>query len=138
MQQLKIKVLWILCIIAGVLIASQAEVKGQQDNSGESVYFMADQMPEFPGGAKKLQKHIKNHLNYPEKAKKQGISGTVYVKFVVDTNGEITQVEVNRGVHPLLDEAAKKVVKNLPKWKPGKKDGKLVSVSQAIPVKFEE
>jgi len=103
----------------------------------ETVYFMTDQMPEFPGGSNALQAHIDENLDYPEKAKQQGITGTVYVKFVVNSKGKVEQVEISRGEHPLLDEAAREVVKALPRWKPGIKDGKNVAVSQAIPVKFE-
>ncbi|MBQ5551600.1 MAG: energy transducer TonB, partial [Bacteroidales bacterium] len=73
---------------------------------------------------------------YPEMAKENDIQGTVYVRFVVDTDGSVSNVEVLRGVDPLLDKEAKRVVETLPKWKPGRQRGKAVKVSHAVPIKF--
>lgn len=121
----------------GISFMLPASLHAQENNQkDDKVFFMADKMPQFPGGAAKLEKHISNNLHYPDKAKKQELSGIVYVKFVIASNGKVTQVEVRRGVDPLLDEAARKVVESFPDWKPGKKNGKRVAVSQAIPIQF--
>ena len=74
---------------------------------------------------------------YPQEAVRQGISGRVMVAFVVEKNGEVSQIEVTRRVHPLLDEEAIRVIAASPKWKPGEKNGEKVRVKISIPVYFE-
>ena len=93
------------------------------------VFFIVEDMPEFPGGELALRKYIAENVRYPEQAKENDIQGTVYVRFVVDTDGSVKNVEVLRGVDPLLDKEAIRVVQSLPKWKPGKQRGKAVKVS---------
>ena len=100
------------------------------------VFFIVEDMPEFPGGELALRKYIAENVRYPEMAKENDIQGTVYVRFVVDTDGSVSNVEVLRGVDPLLDKEAKRVVETLPKWKPGRQRGKAVKVSHSVPIKF--
>ncbi|MCQ2251979.1 MAG: energy transducer TonB [Bacteroidales bacterium] len=100
------------------------------------VFFIVEDMPEFPGGEVALRKYIAENVRYPEMAKENDIQGTVYVRFVVDTDGSVKNVEVLRGVDPLLDKEAIRVVQSLPKWKPGKQRGKAVKVSHSVPIKF--
>ena len=100
------------------------------------VFFIVEDMPEFPGGELALRKYIAENVRYPEMAKENDIQGTVYVRFVVDTDGSVKNVEVIRGVDQLLDKEAKRVVESLPKWKPGKQRGKAVKVSHSVPIKF--
>ena len=94
-------------------------------------------MPEFKGGEKALLKYIADHVVYPEMAKENDIQGTVYVGFVVNEKGKVTNVSILRGVDPLLDKEAIKVIENLPDWKPGKQSGKNVKVRMQVPIKFQ-
>ena len=100
------------------------------------VFTFVEDMPEFPGGELALRKYIGANVRYPEAAKDNDIQGTVFVRFVVDTDGSVTNVEILRGVDPLLDKEAKRVVESLPKWKPGRQRGKAVKVSHSVPIKF--
>ena len=94
-------------------------------------------MPEFPGGEEALAKFLRNNLRYPGMASENGIQGVVFVKFVVRATGEISDVEVvgaKKGAG--LDEEALRVVKKMPKWKPGKQNGQHVSVFFNLPINF--
>ncbi|MGQ1889306.1 energy transducer TonB [Thermophagus sp. OGC60D27] len=100
------------------------------------VFFIVEEMPEFPGGELALHKYLASTIEYPVIAQENGIQGRVYVKFVVNTDGSITDVEIARGVDPSLDKEALRVVKSMPKWKPGKQRGKSVRVSYTVPINF--
>ena len=104
----------------------------------EKIYSASEVMklPEFPGGEYALLNYIATHIKYPKKAQKKGIEGTVYIKFEITKTGEIGKIEVIRGVHPLLDNEAVRVIKSLPKFKPGIKDGRPVNVWFSIPIQF--
>jgi TonB family protein len=90
----------------------------------------------YPGGFGELKKFISVNLKYPEDAKNKNIKGTVYVNFVVDSKGAVTQAVVAEGVYYQLDEEALRLVSNLPDWEPAKRDGKPVSSSFILPVPF--
>lgn len=90
----------------------------------------------FPGGERALLKYIATNTKYPEIAIEKGISGRVLIKFVVDKNGEITNVEVVVPIHPALDKEALRVVKEMPRWIPGKQYNRLVKVEYKIPINF--
>jgi TonB family protein len=112
---------------------------GNQEKSGknqEEVFVVVEEMPEFPGGIKGLRSFLANAVKYPPEASKKGIQGKVYVTFVVMKDGSISNAKVVRGVDPLLDNEALRVVKSLPKWKPGKQSGKEVAVQFTIPISF--
>ena len=97
---------------------------------------IVQEMPSFLGGNEALLKYIMEHIVYPPDAVANGIQGTVYLRFVVSSTGEVTGVEVTRSVDPLLDSEAKRVVSSLPRWKPGKQDGNPVPVWYSVPVIF--
>lgn len=103
------------------------------------VYTFVEQQPEYPEGTAALMKWIASNLTYPAIARENGIEGTVYVGFVVEKNGAITDVTVKRGVvgGKVLDDEAVRVVKQMPKWKPGKQNGREVRVLFTLPVKFK-
>ena len=103
----------------------------------DSIYQIVDQMPEFPGGTEALLKFVANNVKYPEKAKDEEISGRVFISFVIEKDGSVSNVEVKRGIGGGCDDEAVRVVKAMPKWKPGKKDGKPVRVSYMLPVNFK-
>lgn len=98
--------------------------------------YAIQEKPVFPGGERALINFVAAHTNYPVPAQEQGIEGTVYIRFVVTRTGKIGDVKVLRSADPLLDDEALKVVKLLPAWTPGKKNGYPVNVWFVIPVKF--
>ncbi len=99
-------------------------------------FFILEEMPEFPGGDEALKKFIAENIKYPPEAAESCISGRVYVSFVIDTEGNVCEVKVVRGVYPALDSEAIRVVKSMPQWKPGKQRGKAVRCAYTIPVSF--
>ena len=102
----------------------------------ESVFEVVEQMPEFPGGYKEMMKYIEQNMRYPEEAKKAGTQGRVVVQFLVNKNGAISDVSVLHSVDRLLDAEAVRLVRSMPKWKPGMQKGKAVTVKYTLPVPF--
>jgi protein TonB len=100
------------------------------------IFEVVEQKPEFPGGEQVLLRWIAKNIKYPSIAIENEIQGIVFVNFVVDRDGGISNARVLRSVDPLLDEEALRVVKLLPKWEPGKQRGKPVRVSYTIPIHF--
>lgn len=99
--------------------------------------LVAEQMPEFIGGTKAMIQYIQKNLQYPLMARESDISGTVAVRFVVNEDGSISNIEVLRGIGGGCDQEAISVVKNMPTWKPGKQNGKPVKVYFTLPIKFK-
>jgi protein TonB len=110
--------------------------KAEEKEEDAPVFFIVEEMPEFPGGDAALRAFIAQSVKYPPIAAENGIQGKVYVSFVVGKDGGITQAKVVRGVDPALDKEALRVVNSLPNWKPGKQGGKPVRVSYTIPINF--
>ena len=112
-------------------------------NDDNEVYFIVPKMPEFPGGDSALRRFITENLRYPEEAKASGMSGKVFVQFVINKNGEVENPQIARGVEPALNKEAIRVIQSLPKWKPGQNKSKWdnewrpVRVSFTIPVDFK-
>lgn len=101
-----------------------------------NVFFIVEDMPEFPGGEPALRQHIAKNMKYPAEAAKNGFQGRVYVSFIVDTAGRVTNPQIARSIHPSLDREAIRIVRSLPAWKPGRQRGKPVNVSYAVPIHF--
>ncbi len=99
------------------------------------VYFIVEDMPEFPGGETALRKYIAENVNYPENVEPR-VTPTVYVRFVIDYDGKVINPEILRGAGELFDKEALRVVSSLPMWKPGCQRGKVVKVSHTVPIKF--
>jgi protein TonB len=99
-------------------------------------YVIVQEMPSFPGGKEALMRYISEHVVYPEDALNNRIQGTVLLRFVVSSTGEVKGAEVTRSVNPLLDNEALRVISGMPRWKPGKQDGNPVPVWFAVPVVF--
>ncbi|HOZ29596.1 MAG TPA: energy transducer TonB [Bacteroidales bacterium] len=100
-------------------------------------FAVVEDKPLFPGGDAALMKFIADNTKYPEIAKENGIQGRVFIQFVIDKNGNVTKVQVAKGVDPYLDEEALRVVKMLPNWTPGKQRGKPVPVTFVVPINFK-
>ena len=107
-----------------------------EEESDDEFFMVVENMPEFPGGDLGLMKYIQKNVKYPAIAKEYNITGKVYVSFIVDKSGVVTNVKVVRGVDKNLDAEAVRVVKSLPKYKPGKQRGKPVRVMFTIPINF--
>lgn len=104
---------------------------------GEEIFFVVEEMPEYPGGEQALRQFLGNSVEYPEMAKKNGIQGKVYVTFTVAKDGSVQNATIARGVDPVLDTEALRVVNSLPKWKPGKQKGQVVNVNYTVPINFK-
>lgn len=121
---------------------AEVDLSGLEDGTGnvieedEKPFLSVEQMPEFPGGEAALIKYIQSKIVYPGIARENGIDGTVYLQFVVDKEGKVGNVKVLRGVGGGLEEEAIRVVKTLPKFTPGKQNGRSVPVYYTVPVKF--
>ena len=100
------------------------------------IFTVVESMPEFPGGMAELYTYLGNNIKYPVMAKESGIQGKVYVTFVVERDGSITDVRVLRGIGGGCDEEAIRVVQSMQKWNPGKQRGKPVRVQYNLPVRF--
>ena len=111
------------------------EEKYEEEDRNE-VFNSVENMPEFPGGNLGLMKYIQKTLIYPPAAKEYNITGKVYVNFIVDKTGSVTNVKIIRGVDKNLDAEAVRVIKSLPKYLPGRQKGKAVNVMFTIPIKF--
>ena len=98
--------------------------------------MIVEQMPEFPGGDKSLFQFIADNTKYPADAKEKGIKGRVFVNFIVEPDGSISDIKVLRGIGGGCDEEAVRVVESMPKWKPGMQNGEAVRVSYNVPVNF--
>ena len=110
---------------------------GQIENlSGSEVFFFPDERPEFPGGEAGLRRYIAQSVRYPAVSQENGIQGRVYVSFVVNSKGYVQEIKLARGVDSDLDYEAIRVVKQMPRWKPGKQDGKVMNVPITIPINF--
>ncbi|MBP7506797.1 MAG: TonB family protein [Prolixibacteraceae bacterium] len=111
--------------------------KEEEDETKAEIFVIVEDMPEFPGGELALRKWIADNIKYPVIAAENGIQGKVYVQFVVDRDGGISNARIARGIDPSLDQEALRVVNNLPKWKPGMQRGKPVRVSYTVPINFQ-
>lgn len=103
----------------------------------EEVFTYAQEMPAFPGGDEKLLQFIYENVIYPEMARRADIEGRLYISFVVRSTGDISDIKIIKGLGAGLDEEAIRVVKKMPKWKPGRQNGKAVSVQVSIPFIFK-
>lgn len=105
--------------------------------NGNGTFYIVEGMPQFPGGVEALKSFVALTLKYPEEALEKGIQGKVFVNFVVGKDGNVTNARIARGVDPLLDKEALRIVNSLPKWKPGQQAGEPVKVSYTLPVDFK-
>ena len=131
---MKKMILLSLMAVLGLMTANAQKTVISQSN--QSVYDQVEQMPEFPGGMPAMIEFLQTNLKYPKDAIKQQVGGRVMVMFVVETDGTLSNVRVAKKVFPSLDSEAVRVVKTMPKWKPGKEKGRPVRVNFTLPVVF--
>lgn len=111
-------------------------VEVEEEYVEAEIFTIVEEQPSFPGGEAALMEYLGKNISYPPMAKESGIQGTVFVTFVVEPNGSVTNVKILRGIGGGCDEEAVRVVKNMPAWKPGKQRGKPVRVQFNLPIKF--
>ena len=106
-------------------------------NNNDSIYQIVDEMPQYPGGEKAMMEYVAKNVKYPQEAKDKEIQGRVFVSFVIEKDGSVNEVKVLRSIGGGCDEEAVRVIKAMPKWKPGKQEGKPVRVSYMMPINFK-
>lgn len=119
-----------------VVVETKAEVIEVPEEKKE-VFTIVEEMPSFPGGETERNAFLAKNIVYPQQATENGIQGTVYVSFVVNSKGNVTDVKVLRGIGGGCDEEAVRVVKMMPQWHPGKQNGKQVRVLFNMPIYFK-
>ena len=125
-----------MSLMAVFCLSTVSAQKTVVSKKNQKVFDVVEQMPEFPGGMEALVKYMAENMKYPEDAKKQLVEGRVLVQFIVETDGSVSNTEVLMRVFPSLDAEAVRVISGMPKWIPGKQNGKVVRVKYTIPVSF--
>lgn len=129
------KILFVMLIALFSVATMSAQTKKKTHTRGK-VYEVVEQMPVFPGGQQALMTYLKDNVKYPKDMIDKGAQGRVVVSFVIDKEGNVTDVKVAYSVSKQFDEEAMRVIRAMPKWVPGKQKGKNVSVRYNIPVSF--
>lgn len=130
--------LLIACCFAITLSAQENQPVDEDGKQVDKAFTIVEEMPEFGDHPDDLQKYLSENIKYPKQARKKNIEGMVFVSLVVDKTGKVTQVKLLKGVDPLLDEEALRVIREMPDWKkPGKQRGKAVPVQYNIPINFK-
>lgn len=111
-------------------------VSGSADGNPAAVFTIVDQMPQFPGGEAALYKYLNDEILFPKQATEAGVGGTVYTTFVVQEDGSLKDHKILRGVNEWLDAEALRVITAMPRWEPGKYQGRLCCVQFNLPIKF--
>ena len=120
------------------LSEEQTESENKERNyEDEEIFQIVEEMPQFLGGEEKLMEYVAKNITYPLIARETGIQGRVFIGFVVEPDGSISNVRLLRGIGGGCDEEAVRVIKSMPRWEPGKNQGKTVRVSYQIPIFFK-
>lgn len=114
-----------------------AQTNMENDTIPKSEIMVIEIAPEFPGGREKMVEFLQKNLKYPRKAREEEIEGVVVVKFVIKPDGSVADIEVQKGVDPLLDQEAVRVISLMPKWIPGERNATKVDVTYSMPVIFK-
>ena len=108
-----------------------------EEEEVDEVFTIVEDQPEFPGGMAAFYKYVGDNMEYPSQARRMGIEGRVYVQFVVDQQGNVTEVKAVKGIGAGCDEEAERVLREAPKFKPGKQRGRAVKVRMVLPIIFK-
>ena len=131
-KNVSLKVTLMMLVLLFSFTTSTAQTK-----KNDMLFSVVEVMPQYPGGQIAMMKYIMENMKYPEQAMKKGIQGRVAVRFIVEKDGSISDVKPIHSVHTLLDKEAVRVVKSMPKWSPGKQNGKPVRVQLIVPIMFK-
>tara|TARA_Y100001972_G_scaffold120482_1_gene163112 strand:- start:1180 stop:1845 length:666 start_codon:yes stop_codon:yes gene_type:complete len=113
------------------------EVVKLKDEDVDVIVDFVENEPQFPGGIQAFYKYVKDNMNYPSQARKMGVEGRVYIQFVVDENGNLSEVKAIKGIGAGCDEEAERVLRESPKFIPGKQRGRPVKVRMVMPIVFK-
>lgn len=130
------KTIKLFIAVAVLFTAVLCQAQNKENKSKDGVYQQVEVMPEYPGGETALMNDLIGAIIYPEEARKNGIQGKVYVTFVVDEQGKVTNAKIERGIEASLDQESLRVVNGLKTWNPGKEKGKVVKVAYTIPINY--
>ncbi|MBK7440396.1 MAG: energy transducer TonB [Bacteroidetes bacterium] len=130
------KIFFLLLVIISGEISAQVTDSLKTSNSPKEILVNPEVLPEYPGGTQALYTFLAKNIKYPKTAKKNNVEGTVYVKFVVDEDGSVINPVIVRGIGAGCDEEVIRVIKKMPKWKPGEINGKKIAVYYTLPCKF--
>lgn len=111
--------------------------EAEEEQEEQQIFTVVEAMPSYPGGEEAMRRYLSESIEYPQMARESGIQGRVFVTFVVERDGNITDVKILRGIGGGCDEEALRVIKNMPKWSPGKQRGKPVRVQFNMPIMFK-
>ena len=131
------RLLTTLSVLAILFTVNTTATAQNKKTSNDKVFEKVEDMPEFPGGEQAMMDFVSKNVVYPKEAQEKGISGRVMVNFIVEKDGSVNEVKIVRGIGGGCDEEAVRVVKAMPKWKPGKEKGKPVRVSYIMPIFFK-
>jgi periplasmic protein TonB len=120
-----------------VIFDQPVEEVVKETGGGDEVFTIVEQMPEYPGGTEAMMKFIGKNVRYPGQARRMGVEGRVFISFVVDAEGKISDVQAIKGIFPDCDKEAVRVIQMMPSWKPGKQRGRPVKVRFVLPVIFQ-
>jgi protein TonB len=129
----KFIIMALMAVFGLITVSAQKTVVAQKN---QKVFDIVEQMPEYPGGQAALFEYLSKNIKYPADAEKKKVEGKVFVTFVVDTDGKITDVSLLRKVFPSLDAEAIRVISGMPNWIPGKQKGQVVRVKYTVPIMF--
>ena len=118
-------------------IQAQNYASAQNITQEDKIYEMAEQPPTPEGGLAKFYEYTEDNLAYPAEAKKKGVRGNVFVKFVVEKNGELSNIKIIKGLGYGCDEAVVSCLKSAPRWKAGKQNGKVVRVIKTMSIQIK-
>ena len=127
-------ILLVSMVLACVTVGAQTVTS---DGPNNEIFTIVEQDPQFPGGNDALYQYLGQNAHYPPQAKEQGLQGTVYLTFIIERDGSISNIRVLHSPSDLLSEEAVRLVKAMPKWKPGKQRGKNVRVQYNLPINFQ-
>jgi TonB family protein len=129
---------WEFDLPNGVELVDESKVPKEikVENSSKKTYDVVEQMPSFPGGQQAMMDFISSNLHYPIVAQENGVQGRVVVSFVVEKDGSLSDIKVTKSVDPSLDKEAARIVKTMPKWVAGKRNGSCVRVRYNVPISF--
>ena len=127
------RLLTVMSVLAILLMVNTNAMAQNKKKANDKVLEKAEVMPEYPGGDQAMMDFVAKNVQYPQEARDKEISGRVLVSFIVEKDGSIADVKVVKGIGGGCDEEAVRVVKAMPKWKPGKDKGKSVRVSYMMP-----
>ncbi|MEO7989625.1 MAG: energy transducer TonB [Chryseolinea sp.] len=132
---MKVSIFLLIVITSCILQPAEAQVN---DSVGADsvVYTVVEQQAQYPGGLNGLVEFLEKNINYPERPRKLGISGTVFVSFIVNKDGSLSDIGIVKGVHVDLDKEAMRVLSISPNWIPGVQTGEIVRSRFVLPIKF--